>query len=210
MSKTFDLNKGMSSSQTHTLHSNVALLMKKYGTSFNIKYNKHVIPVDIIKLKIPSGISYFRMQYDPPHRTTELYPLAIDFIDPILIEKNNNIYIASINKTDKLSGTDLVQLCIKFGEVMGVEKMFLGDGTRIRCNQTNEELDLSYLKLIERGMTFYTKLGFKFEVNNPSTFFYNRFTNIKDLEQYINNILKTTFIIFYLIRFNSINLFCKI
>jgi hypothetical protein len=72
----------------------------------------------------------------------------------------------------------MVQICLEINRILGVENIFLGDGTQVKCEKNNEKMDLSLLKLIERGMTFYMNLGFDFDVTNCD-WLYNRFSNKK-------------------------------
>jgi hypothetical protein len=50
-------------------------------------------------------------------------------------------------------------------------------------------MDLSYIKLIERGTTFYMNLGFDFEVTDKD-WFYKRFSSTKELKKKIYSLIK--------------------
>lgn len=50
------------------------------------------------------------------------------------------------------------------------------------CNKTNDMINLSYIKLLEKKMTFYMSHGFDFDINYNTDYQY-RFTNIKYLHQ---------------------------
>ena len=50
-------------------------------------------------------------------------------------------------------------------------------------------MDLSYIKLIERGTTFYMNLGFDFEVTDKD-WFYKKFSSTKELKKKIFNLIK--------------------
>ncbi len=168
---------------------NVSKLYKKYGSKFNIKMNDIVIPVRLIKAKLPNGVNFFRLIYDIERRTTRLTPIIIDFIDPIKAETNNFSYIANIHKTNDISGSNLVKISLAINKILGAQKTYLGDGTEVLCSKNNELMDLSYIKLIERGTTFYMNLGFDFEVTDRD-WFYKRFSSIKQLKKQIYNLIK--------------------
>jgi len=168
---------------------NVSKLYKKYGSKFSIKMNDIVIPVRLIKAKLPNGVNFFRLIYDIEHRTTKLTPIIIDFIDPIKAETNNFSYIANIQKTNDISGSNLVKICLAINKILGAQKTYLGDGTEVLCTKNNQLIDLSYIKLIERGTTFYMNLGFDFEVSD-NDWFYKRFSSTKELKKKIYSLLK--------------------
>jgi hypothetical protein len=168
---------------------NISKLYKKYGSKFSIKMNDIILPVKLVKIKLHNGVKFFRLIYDIEHRTTRLTPIIIDFIDPIKAELNNFSYIANIQKTNDISGTNLVKICLTINRILGAQKTYLGDGTEVLCNKNNQIMDLSYIKLIERGTTFYMNLGFDFEITNYD-WFYNRFSSTKDLKKEIYKLLK--------------------
>jgi hypothetical protein len=161
--KIFDLSKNYPEYKKGDLHKNLSNFIKKHGLNFKLKYEEHTLDIQIKKIKLPSQIEYFSMVYDIPARTYKLKPFVIDFIDPRTLEKNNNTYIRNIHKTDKISGTNMVKICLAINKILGADKTCLGDGTSIICEQNKEQLDLSYLKLIEKGITFYMNLGFDYE-----------------------------------------------
>lgn len=194
--KVFDLSKNYPEYKKGDLQNNLKKFKKKYGMTFAIKYEDIKINVIIKKEILPSDIEFYRMVYDTPHRTSSLLPFVIDFIDLNTLEKNNNTYIANIHKTDKISGTDMVKICLAVNRILGAEKTILGDGTKIMCEQNKEYMNLSYLKLIERGTTFYMNLGFDYEINEDtqSVFMYYRYTDknkfMNDLNKNLENIRK--------------------
>jgi hypothetical protein len=183
LSAEYDYKKG-------NLQKNLIEFEKEYGNNFQIKYEekdkKIIIDVNLIKVKKINGVEFYRMIYDIPHRTSDLTPFIINFIDITTAQKNNNSYIANIHKTDKISGSDLVKICIEINRILGAEKTALYDGTRITCEKNNEKLDLSLLKLIEKDKTFYMNLGFKL-TNDQLPFF--KHLNESNLQREINRLL---------------------
>ena len=168
---------------------NVSKLYKKFGSKFSIRMNDITIPVSLVKTKLPNGVNFFRLIYDIEHRTTRLTPIIIDFIDPIKAETNNFSYISSIHRTNDISGTNLIKICLAINKILGAKKTYLGDGTEVLCTKNNQLMDLSYIKLIERGTTFYMNLGFDFEVTDRD-WFYKKFSSTKELKKQIYKLLK--------------------
>ena len=166
------------------LHENLKEFIEEYGEKFKIKYNDIIIEVELKKVKLLNGTEIYQMIYDIPKRTYDLTPFIIEFIDPITMEKNNTTYISNIHRTEKISGSDMVKICIEINRILGAEKTILGDGTRVKCEKTNEELDLSLLKLLERKKTFYMNLGFDYEITKDR-FFHLR---IEDKKEFIKKI----------------------
>lgn len=186
--KIFDLNKTYSEYKKSYLQKNLVSFKKKYGKKFKIKYNNIIIDVVSEKTKLPTGVYFYRITFDIPKRTTVLVPFIIDFIDPISGDTNNNTSIVSIQKTDKISGSNMIKICLKINQILGAEKTSLKDYSKIICNKTNDIIDLSYIKLLEKKMTFYMSHGFDFDINYNIDYQY-RFKNIKHLHQEIHRLI---------------------
>jgi hypothetical protein len=204
MVKTFDLAKKYPQYKKGDLHNNLDKFIKDFGKKFRIKYGSIVLDdVIIMSVYAPSSTKFYRMMYDIPNRTTTLAPFIIDFIDPFKSVVNNNTYIANIQKTKDISGSNMTKICLAINRILGVTKTSLGDGTQITCEKTKQELDLSYIKLIERGTTFYMNLGFQFDANKEQStpLYFYKFNDqesiLKHVNMLINNIksIKTTDII---------------
>lgn len=195
--KIFNLNKKYFYKKGQ-LQDNLINFYNEYGSRFKILYmppkekhkkksDKIEIIIKLFKVKLIGGAKYYRMIHDIPHRTTNLVPLQIDFIDNQTIELNNNSYIANIHKTYEISGTNLIKICLKINEILGAEKTRLYDGTSVNCDNVN--MDLSYLKLLEKGVTFYMGLGFDFEVTH-SEWFHIRYSNKNILKKEVSKLIK--------------------
>ena len=154
--------------QQNDLQNNLHKIEETHGNKFIIKYKlgtkEFEIPVIFEQRELPNDIKFYQMTYDIAHRTTSLYPFKIDFYDYVRATLNNNSYIANMQKTDKISGTDMLKICLKINEIIGVKKTNLIDATSVMCKK--EEIDLSFVKLLEYDKTFYTKLGFEFEITD--------------------------------------------
>ena len=122
--KIFDLNKKYEYKKGE-LQKNLKTFEKEYGSEFKVKYENILIDVNFIKAILPTGVKFYRMYYDIPKRTTKFKPFLIDFIDVVKAKKNNNTYISNIQRTNKISGTQLVKICLKINEILGAEKTLL-------------------------------------------------------------------------------------
>ena len=182
LSKTYKYKKG-------ELQKNLKQFEKDYGNNFKLKYNGITIDVELKKIKLPSKLEFYSISYDIPHRTSQLKPLRIDFLDITNSELNNISYIPYIQKTDKFSGTDLVKMCLEINRILGAEKTLLNDSATIICDMNGSELDLSFIKLLEKDKTFYMNLGFDFELVKSNTPYFD-FTDKKELDKEIDRLLK--------------------
>lgn len=184
--KIFDLSKNHNFGSD--VQKNLDVLYSKFGKKFIIKFNEIKVPVILTKITIlANNKNFYTMFYDIKYKTNSLYPFKIDFIDKHTLDISNNSFIANIHKTDEISGSNMVLLVLEINRILNVKKTSLGDGTTIRCG--DKEYDLSYLKLIEKGITFYMKFGFDFDVSNCQ-WYYERFLNKKDLLNRLEKILK--------------------
>lgn len=174
--KIFDLSKKYPEFQKGYLYKNFKKFIQIYGLKFKIKYKHILIHIIIKKVKLLNGGFYYSMIYDIPHRTTHLTPFIINF------NQSNETYIANIQKTDNLSGTQLVQICLEINRILGAEKTFLSDGAHVQCDKTNDSMDLSFIKLLERNKTFYMNLGFHFENSNNINEVNNLIKNIRSIQ----------------------------
>jgi hypothetical protein len=147
------------------LQDNLMEFEKEFGNNFQIKYKENILDINFEKIKLPNEIKFYRLTYDIPYRTTNLAPLIIDFFDIRNSELNNISYIYNIHKTNKLSGSDLVDICIKINDILGTQKIIVRDGTKVKCNN-NQDMDLSFIKLLEKNKTFYMNFNFDFEIDN--------------------------------------------
>ncbi len=185
--KLFDLFDSKHSFKRGEVQKNIKKVYEKYGENFNIKYKEHVLPVILTKKTLPNGREYFSMKYDFPNRTLELLPFRIDFIDNVSMELNNITYIGNIHRTTQISGNEMVSICLRINKLLGAKKTRLIDAAGVYHN--NKKIDLSYLKLLERGQTFYMNLGFDFEITNTQ-FMYFKFDNKRQMKKYLHTLIE--------------------
>ena len=196
---------------TSDVVNNIKIIIKTHGTRFTIDINDFKIPIIIKKVK--TDISYYTMKYDIKERTHELYPFKICFIDICKSIINNNAYIANIHKTNKISGTNMVECVILILKELKVKKVYIGDGTEITCG--HKKIDLSFFKLLQKHYTFYQKFGFKIcEESCRNNYFILEFGHIKNVSTILQNTLdQISKIPLYHIKQiinNIFNLLCKV
>lgn len=167
---------------------NVKKMVKKYGKLFKIRSDELDLTIDVIveHIPIPSGSSVYLLSYYSDKSTTYLKPFSIQFSDSMTGELGNVSYIANIKKTDTISGTQIVKLCLQINKVLGVTKTNLNDGSSIDCNGVYRSLAL--IKLLEQKKTFYMKLGFKFDLSTCRNIFI-RHNRLSDLYSTLNKII---------------------
>lgn len=114
--------------------------------------------------------------YDNRKRYTERLPFAV------LIKDNypNYACIFNIHKTDKYTGTQMMEGVLHLLKKKKIKKAVLHDGTSLETEFGN--IDLSLFKLFEKGITFYQKFGFKLYLTDiESQFFYGDSKNAQNI-----------------------------
>lgn len=184
--KTFDLSKKYDF--TTNLQQNLKILYKMFGSKFNIRWGKLIVPAKFTKtINKLNKHSFYSLIYDIVDKTQDLYPFKIDFYDVTLKKLNNNSYISNIHRFQNISGTDMVQLVLQINRVLKVEKSWIYDGTRVSC--FDKEYDLSYVKLLQTNNTFYMNNGFEINVS-PDDWFLVYFPDKETKKKYIIETIK--------------------
>jgi hypothetical protein len=176
--KTFDILK-KPEFVTEDVQKNLKLLHKEYGSKFNIKYNKYILPVKLI------FDERYKMIYDIKNRTIGLYPFKIEFWNLSTKSLDSTSYISDIYKTESLSGSVLIQIVLQINRILNVKTSYLTDTTWIKCKQFR--YDLSYVKLLEKNRTFYMKFGFEFDTQR--TDYFKTFKSPADKYNYVIQVI---------------------
>ena len=183
--KVFDLSQ---QPLTGSLQENLKYVHSKFGESFNIKWDKLIIPVkfylNICKL---NGKKFYEMVYDLKENTKSLFPFLIVFIDTNTGIVGETTYIANIHKTDKISGSTMVKFVLELQRILGVKKTFLHDGASVPCGD-EDGMNLSWFKFIEKNRGFYMKFGFQIEMSKRDGVF--KYNNMEDLKSDLDDTLK--------------------
>ncbi len=183
--KIFDLSEYKQYKFTDDVQKNLRQLEKIFGKSFTIKWNKIMFPVILHTKTFKSNdITFYEIYYDMPNRIHDLKPFSIWFIDNKTLELGNTSYIANIHKTNDISGSQMMNFVLELQRALGVEKTILHDGATVNCD--GSKMNLSYIKLLEKGKTFYMKFGFEHEIDK-SSWFVMRYKNEKEYKKDLDN-----------------------
>jgi len=145
------------------LDKNIEAIIKKYGNKVVIKFNTIYVPLEIKTIKT-YYFSFYRFICED-----EKTFLMIDFYDREQNEKNGNSYIGYIEKSKYASGTNLIKLCLALQKALNVKKTVLFDQATIDCH--GKEMDLSFIKLLEKEATYYMSRGFTITPNKKLVFY---------------------------------------
>jgi hypothetical protein len=77
-----------------------------------------------------------------------------------------NVYIPSIAKSEKHSGSEVVKFVIDFlKSFKQVKKAYLIDAASVNCKNSDDKISLSLYKLLTSYVGFYQKFGFRLVIN---------------------------------------------
>ena len=77
-----------------------------------------------------------------------------------------NVYIESINKSEKYSGSEVVKFVIDFlKSFTQVKKAYLIDAASVNCKNSDDRISLSLYKLLTSYVGFYQKFGFRLVID---------------------------------------------
>ncbi len=171
---------------TTDLQTSLAKFYKTYGSKFTI-YDESTnisIPLELTESSLPTfKMKFYTLIYDVEGRDFELYPLKINFIDMYKIKLNDTVYISNIHKTNELTGSQIVKFALELLKRLGTKKVYIYDGTTVKCLSNSMHYDLSFLKLLEKGKTFYMNFGFDFD--NIGLDYSKAFTSPNQYKQYV-------------------------
>lgn len=78
-----------------------------------------------------------------------------------------NVYIDNISKSEKYSGSNIVNFVIDFlSSFKQVKKIYVKDGSQVSCKNSDDRIDLSMYKLLTSYNGFYHKLGFRLVIED--------------------------------------------
>ncbi len=189
--KIWDLNDlSITKNFTDNLQTNLKIAKRLFGERFHIADANIKMPALLYLLVEPHNkkLKYYNLIYDIKERNNWEFPFKIEFLDRETLELNNNCYIANIHKTEEITGTQIVTTILKLLKLLKVEYITLHDGTRIDCGK--REIDLSFFKLIEKGITFYQKFGFRFTISEHSIHERMNFGKTENMDQILFSYLK--------------------
>jgi len=142
---------------------NIHDFIKKYkNKTFIIKNDKMEIEVKLEKIKsaINSKLDFYSII------TTEKGSVGVEYVFAIAFlyktPSYENVFIKNISKSEKYSGSNIVNFVIDFlSSFKSVKKIYLHDGTDVSCKNSDHRFDLSMYKLLTSYYGFYQKFGFR-------------------------------------------------
>ena len=147
---------------------NIHDFIKKYkNKTFIIKNDKMEIEVKLKKVKsaINSKLDFYSIITTEKGSVEVAYVFAIAFL--YKTPSYENVFIKNISKSEKYSGSNIVNFVIDFlSSFKQVKKIYLHDGTDVSCKNSNHRFDLSMYKLLTSYYGFYQKFGFQLIVEN--------------------------------------------
>lgn len=174
---------------TTDLQTSLGEFYKTYGSEFAIQCESVAIPLKLTISSLPTfKMNFYTLIYDVENRDFELYPLKINFIDPYKIKLSDTAYIANIHKTDQLTGSQIVKFALELLKRLGAKKAYIYDGATVRCSSSSMNYDLSFLKLLEKGKTFYMNFGFDFDTVGQE--YTKGFTSPAQYKQHVKKTIK--------------------
>jgi len=144
--------------------------IKKYkNKTFIIKNDKMKMDIEVKLNKIKSAINSKLDFYSIT--TTEKASVGVEYVFAISFlyktPSYENVFIKNISKSEKYSGSNIVNFVIDFlSSFKQVKKIYLHDGTDVSCKNSDHRFDLSMYKLLTSYYGFYQKFGFRLIVEN--------------------------------------------
>ena len=149
---------------------NIHDFIKKYkNKTFIIKNDKMKMEIEVklnkIKSAINSKLDFYSIITTEKGSVEVAYVFAIAFL--YKTPSYENVFIKNISKSEKYSGSNIVNFVIDFlSSFKQVKKIYLHDGTDVSCKNSNHRFDLSMYKLLTSYYGFYQKFGFRLIVEN--------------------------------------------
>jgi len=155
---------------------NIEKILKKYGKSIKhnipdyfliskikIEYKKNKFEFTVYGKKI-NEFKYFIFKSDVEEIDSTEF--SVGYIDPITNKYNKYYAYLDLLKKNKYSGTTNIKLIEKICTIIGIKRIYLWDASTIECKDPDDPnnkrmISLKFLKLIENGISWYQKLGYK-------------------------------------------------
>jgi len=144
---------------SNNVDTNIKSIINNLGHKFIIKDDVE-IPVKFIDVTQPNGLKHYALYYDTEKIYEQEHPIKILFVNIHTGDHDNSAYINNLSKTDNISGTRMMNIIFKFLKIINTKYVRLHDGATIGY------VNLSLIKLLESGQTWYMKFGFKFDTSN--------------------------------------------
>ena len=142
---------------------NIHDFIKKYrNKTFLLKSDKMKIEIEVKLEKYRSAFIKSKLDYYRILSLTNEFRIHFFHNKPSF----ENVYIASIAKSDKISGSEVVKFVIDFlKSFKQVKKAYLMDAATVNCKNSDDTISLSLYKLLTSYVGFYKKYGFRLVIN---------------------------------------------
>ena len=143
---------------------NILEFIKKYkNKTFLLKNDKMKMEIEVTLEKTRVNFIKSKLDY------YSLYSISGEFrIDFSYKNKPSfeNVYIPSIAKSEKHSGSEVVKFVIDFlKSFKQVKKAYLIDAATVNCKNSDDKISLSLYKLLISYVGFYQKFGFRLVID---------------------------------------------
>jgi hypothetical protein len=141
---------------------------------------KDVVEIEVkLYMSTNAYYSHWVLESIDTKRENYYFTLKVLFINIRNPRKSHNdAYIENIHKNNQYRGTEIINLVLSFLRVLNVKKVRINDATRIVCG-LNDENDLSLMKIIENGKSYYQRFGFKYDLSDFYLLKYGTEANVK-------------------------------
>ena len=142
---------------------NIHDFIKKYKhKTFLLKSDKMKIEIEVKLEKYRTAFVKSKLDYYSIFSLTNEFRINFFHNKPSF----ENVYIASINKSEKHSGSEVVKFVIDFlKSFKQVKKAYLMDAATVNCKNSDDTINLSLYKLLTSYVGFYQKYGFRLVIN---------------------------------------------
>lgn len=142
---------------------NILEFIKNYkNKTFLLKSDKMKIEIEVKLEKYRSAFVESKLDY------YRIFSLTGEFRIHFFHNKPSfeNVYIASIAKSDKYSGSEVIKFVIEFlKSFKQIKKAYLIDAATVNCKNSDDTISLSLYKLLTSYVGFYQKYGFRLVIN---------------------------------------------
>ena len=142
---------------------NIHDFIKKYKhKTFLLKSDKMKIEIEVKLEKYRTAFVKSKLDYYSIFSLTNEFRINFFHNKPSF----ENVYIASINKSEKHSGSEVVKFVIDFlKSFKQVKKAYLMDAATVNCKNSDDKISLSLYKLLISYVGFYQKFGFRLVID---------------------------------------------
>jgi hypothetical protein len=143
---------------------NIHDFIKKYkNKTFLLKSDKMKMEIEVKLEKTRVNFIKSKLDYYSIYSTSGEFRIDFSYKNKPSFE---NVYIASIAKSEKHSGSEVVKFVIEFlKSFKQVKKAYLIDAATVNCKNSDDKINLSLYKLLTSYVGFYQKYGFRLVID---------------------------------------------